>query len=96
MKPLDVTIEMANGRASAAFWRDPDSPLVQELAAIAESTPELATYGSNALVYADLSDDLVVFGPGSIDQAHQAVEWIEIGELDRADRVYRAWLSGAS
>lgn len=93
--PLEVSIEMANGRASAAFWREPDSPLIQELAAIAESNPELATYGSNALVYGDLADDLVVFGPGSIDQAHQAVEWIDISELDRADRVYRAWLSGA-
>ena len=94
-EPLEVTIAMANGRASGAFWREPDAPLIQELAAIAESKPELATYGSNALVYGELADDLVVFGPGSIDQAHQAVEWIDISELDRADRVYRAWLSGA-
>jgi acetylornithine deacetylase/succinyl-diaminopimelate desuccinylase-like protein len=93
--PLDITIGMANGRASKAFWRDADSPLIQRLAAIAESSPELATYGSNALVYADLAPDLVVFGPGSIDQAHQAVEWVDIAELDRADRTYRTWLSGA-
>lgn len=95
-EPLEVSIAMANGRASAAFWQEPDSPLIQELATIAESDPELATYGSNALVYGDLTDELVVFGPGSIDQAHQAVEWIDIDELDRADRVYRAWLSGAA
>ena len=93
--PLDVSVELANGRASAAFWRDPDSALIQELATIAESSPELATYGSNALVYGDLADGLVVFGPGSIDQAHQAIEWIDIDELDRADRIYRTWLSGA-
>lgn len=91
--PLDVTIEMSNDRASAAFWREPESSLIQELASIAESSPELATYGSNALVYDELAERLVVFGPGSIDQAHQAVEWIDIAELDRADRVYRAWLS---
>ncbi len=95
-EPLDVSIAMANGRASAAFWQEPDSPLIQELATIAESDPELATYGSNALVYGDLTDQLVVFGPGSIDQAHQAVEWIDIDELNRADRVYRAWLSAAA
>ena len=93
--PLDITIEMANGRASGAFWRDADSALVQRLATIAESSPELATYGSNALVYGDLAPNLVVFGPGSIDQAHQAVEWIDIAELDRADRTYRTWLTGA-
>ncbi len=95
-QPLDVTVEMANGRCSPAFWRDPDSALIQELATIAESDPELATYGSNALVYGELTDQLVVFGPGSIDQAHQAVEWIDIAELDRADRVYRSWLAGAA
>jgi acetylornithine deacetylase/succinyl-diaminopimelate desuccinylase-like protein len=94
--PLEVSVAMANGRSSPAFWRDPDSPLIQELAGIAESSPELATYGSNALVYGDLADGLVVFGPGSIDQAHQAVEWIDISELDRADRIYRTWLSGAA
>ena len=94
--PLEVSIAMANGRCSPAFWREPDSPLIQRLAAIAESDPELATYGSNALVYGQLTDELVVFGPGSIDQAHQAVEWIDIEELNRADRVYRTWLSGAA
>lgn len=92
--PLEVSVEMANGRGSTAFWQDPDTDLVVELAAIAESQPELATYGSNALVYGDLTDQLVVFGPGSIDQAHQAIEWVDISELDRADRVYRSWLSG--
>ncbi|MGH1492971.1 MAG: M20 family metallopeptidase [Acidimicrobiales bacterium] len=92
-EPLEATVEMANGRASAAFYQDPDSPLIQRLANIANSTPEVATYGSNALVYGDVTDNLVVFGPGSIDQAHQAVEWIDIAELDRADDVYRTWLS---
>jgi acetylornithine deacetylase len=93
--PLDITIELVNGRASRAFWRDADSELVQRLATIAESSPELATYGSNALVYGDLAPNLVVFGPGSIDQAHQAIEWVDIAELDRADDVYRAWLSSS-
>lgn len=93
--PLDVTIEMANGRASAAFYREPDSPLVKHLADIAGSDPEVATYGSNALAYSDVADHLVVFGPGSIDQAHQAIEWVDIGELDRADSVYRTWLCQA-
>ncbi len=92
-EPLEATVEMANGRASAAFYQEPDSPLIQQLAAIANSDPEVATYGSNALVYGDVTDNMVVFGPGSIDQAHQAVEWIDISELDRADGVYRQWLS---
>lgn len=92
--PLEATIEMMNGRASSAFYEEPDSELIQRLAAIAESSPEVATYGTNALAYNDIADQVVVFGPGSIDQAHQAVEWVDISELDRADHVYRSWLSG--
>lgn len=95
-QPLDISVAMANGRGSSAFYRDPDSSLIQELAGIADSQPEVATYGSNALAYSDIADQLVVFGPGSIDQAHQAVEWVEIAELDRADAVYRTWLSPQS
>lgn len=90
--PLDVTVEMANGRSSAAFYRAPDSALVNRLSTLAEEPPEVATFGTNALVYADSADELVVFGPGSIDQAHQAVEWVEISEIERAHRVYRSML----
>ncbi|MEM7273817.1 MAG: M20/M25/M40 family metallo-hydrolase [Actinomycetota bacterium] len=92
-EPLATTVEMVNGRASDAFYQDPEAELVQLFAGIAESTPELATYGTNALAYEDIADQVVVFGPGSIDQAHQAVEWVDISELDRADHVYRRWLS---
>ncbi len=94
--PLETTIEMANGRASAAFYEQPDTELIQRLAAIAESSPEVATYGTNALAYDGIAAQSVVFGPGSIDQAHQAVEWVDISELDRADRVYRTWLSATA
>lgn len=94
--PLEATVELMNGRASSAFYEEPDSELIQRLASIAESSPEVATYGTNALAYEDIADQVVVFGPGSIDQAHQAVEWVKIDELDRADHVYRSWLSGSA
>ena len=87
---------MSNGRCSAAFYQDPSTPVVAELAALADEAPTTATYGSNALAYPSIADELVVFGPGSIDQAHKAVEWIDIAELDRADLVYRRWLGFSS
>lgn len=90
--PLEVTIEMANGAALAAFYQDPSSPLITSLADLASTAPDVATYGSNALQYGDVASEVVVFGPGSIDQAHKAVEWIDIAEIDRAANVYRAWL----
>jgi len=91
-RPLAVDIALANNSASAAFYQDPDSPLIAELAAIAGTDPDVATYGSNALCYGEVASELVVFGPGSIDQAHKAVEWIDIDQIDRAATIYRHWL----
>jgi acetylornithine deacetylase/succinyl-diaminopimelate desuccinylase-like protein len=90
--PLAVEVALSYGRSSPAFFQDPTSALVTELSALAGEEPTTATYGSNALAYRSIADEISVFGPGSIDQAHTAVEWIEISELDRADQIYRRWL----
>ena len=91
--PLSTTIESLYGDGSPAFYQDPDSDLVKTLARLADLVPTTAEYGSNALRYGEVANQLVVFGPGSIDQAHQAVEWVDIAELDRAVDIYRTWLS---
>jgi len=87
--PLRTEIELAYGNGSSGFWQDPSSPLVAALAELASSEPDVATYGSNALRYEPIADEVVIFGPGSIDQAHQAVEWVDISELARCADVYR-------
>jgi acetylornithine deacetylase/succinyl-diaminopimelate desuccinylase-like protein len=46
-----------------------------------------ARYGTNASVFAAAGVPTVVFGPGSIDQAHTADEWIEIAQVDRAAEI---------
>mgnify|MGYP001544806516 FL=1 len=43
-----------------------------------------ARYGTNACVYAAAGLPCVVFGPGSIAQAHTADEWIDLAEVERA------------
>jgi len=91
--PLSTTIESLYGDGSPAFYQDPNSNLVKTLAQLADLVPTTAEYGSNALRYGEVADQLVVFGPGSIDQAHQAVEWVDIAELDRAVNIYRTWFS---
>ena len=87
--PLQVDVEMANGTAFPAFFTDPNDDFVQLIASLSERMPETVTYGSNCLAYDDLDASKVLFGPGSIDQAHQAVEWVDIDELVRAASVYR-------
>lgn len=67
---------------------DPRSEIVlAALEATGASRPETAPYGTEAAVYHDYCD-LVVLGPGSIDQAHTVGEWIDIHQLNQAVDVY--------
>ncbi len=91
-RPLTTDIVLANGMASPGFYQDPNSPLVRCLAELGGLDPDVASYGSNALRYGDVASEIVIFGPGSIDQAHQAVEWVDIAELDKAASIYRTLL----
>ena len=36
---------------------------------------------ADALMYADIANEVIVFGPGSIDQAHKPDEYIAIDQL---------------
>jgi acetylornithine deacetylase len=45
-------------------------------------------YGTNAATIADAGVPAVVFGPGSIAQAHTADEWIAIDQLQAASEIY--------
>ena len=52
-----------------------------------------ARYGTNASVLAAAGVPTVVFGPGSIAQAHTADEWIEIAQVDAAAEILVAAVS---
>ena len=88
-------VEVARGFAAEAFYREPDSALVQRISELSGAAPAVAAFGSNALFYGDVAAEIVVFGPGSIEQAHKATEWIEIAELVRAADIYRQLLTDA-
>jgi acetylornithine deacetylase len=45
-------------------------------------------YGTDAATIADAGVPAVVFGPGSIDQAHTCDEWIAIDQLQLASEIY--------
>ncbi|MEM9606933.1 MAG: M20/M25/M40 family metallo-hydrolase [Actinomycetota bacterium] len=90
--PCDVSIRLVNDSRSAAFHQDPASPWVRQLAEWSGAEPCLAPYGSNALKYGGLAGETVVLGPGSIEQAHQADEWVDLDELTRLRSIYERWL----
>jgi acetylornithine deacetylase/succinyl-diaminopimelate desuccinylase-like protein len=85
--PLTATVQ----KALDAFYQPATSSLIQQLAAWTGQAPQTAPYGTNAWAYAGVAGQRVVFGPGSIDQAHGAVEWVEIGQLAAAAAVYAHW-----
>ena len=45
-------------------------------------------YGTDGSKFAASGTPAVVFGPGSIAQAHTAVEWVEVEQVELAARVY--------
>ena len=91
--PARVKVQLANEMGENAFFQAPGSDLVTALAEMSGNSPAVAEFGTNALRYGEVADQIVVFGPGSIDQAHQAIEWVEIAELERAADVYRQLLA---
>ena len=50
---------------------------------------EVARYGTNACVYAAAGLPCIVFGPGSISQAHTANEWVELREVEQATEILK-------
>lgn len=91
--PATAEVALSYGRIMPGFYRSADRGLVRELAQLTGRPADIASYGTNALAYHDLDAEIVIFGPGSIDQAHKAVEWIDIEQLDIAGAVYRQWLT---
>lgn len=99
--PLPVRIESMqppgpDGRVgSDAFYQPAETDLVRDLADWAGTVPTVAPFGTNALRYAGLARELAVFGPGSIDDAHQATERVSIADLAATAAVYTRWLAPA-
>ena len=88
----DLPVTVLRARGAGAFYQNPDTAWVQQMAKWSGSRPEAVPYGTNALAYPGMADETLIFGPGSIDQAHGAVEWVTLAELEKAAEVYANWL----
>ena len=75
----------------------PSAAVVRAAAAAAESLglapiPVGVPYGSDASKFSRHGIPAIVFGPGSIDLAHAADEWVPVAEVESAVRFYRELL----
>jgi acetylornithine deacetylase len=88
-EPFNDAFGLADGTAEpgAAAWID---ALARAAAAAGAGRRVAARYGTNAGVYSLAGVPSVVFGPGSIQQAHTADEWIDLGQLAAAVDVLAA------
>ncbi|MEZ5258938.1 MAG: peptidase dimerization domain-containing protein [Ilumatobacteraceae bacterium] len=96
--PLPITHEslippLPDGTCGAdAFYQPPDGALALRFATASGNAPKVAPFGTNALRYHGVARELVVFGPGSIDDAHMATERVAIDDLVRLAEIYTDWL----
>ncbi len=86
-----LPVELTRQLEIPAFYQPAASSWVQQLSRWSGHAPQFAPYGTNAWAYRDLPCDTVVMGPGSIEQAHGASEWVEIDELARIAQIYAQW-----
>jgi acetylornithine deacetylase/succinyl-diaminopimelate desuccinylase-like protein len=87
--PLPVESEVLG--SLTPFFQTPDTPWLQQLTEWSGELPMIVPYGTNAWAYGDLPGECVVLGPGSIDQAHSAVEWVAISQLEKLYHIYLKW-----
>lgn len=67
-----------------AFEQMADSPLVQAVETLTQQQAHSVAFATEAPYFQELGMDVVVMGPGSIDQAHQPNEFIDLGDIEYA------------
>lgn len=97
---LDVDFEMLPPWLDGATLSDRDNGLwsdrlMTHIEAVAGPREKQgAWYGTNASRFAAAGVPSIVFGPGSISQAHTVDEWIDIEQLRLASEVYYRFCAG--
>ena len=64
-----------------AFATDPKGDLVQTLARLSGRAPQTVAFGTEGPFFQSLGMETVIFGAGSIDQAHQPEEFLSRGHI---------------
>ena len=83
----------ATEEAGEAFVQSSSSELVTRLLGWGGGVARVAAFGTNAGVrYDPVARSVVVFGPGSVDQAHKRDEWITLSQLLLHKSIMRKWL----
>lgn len=63
------------------FVNDADSPLVRAVEELTDTPARAVTYGTEGPLYAAAGLDTLIWGPGSIDVAHQPNEYLPLAQM---------------
>jgi len=81
-------LELQVTAAAPPLYVDPRGEFVAQMLEVAgKSAPRTVSYGTDGTQFSALKK-LVVFGPGSIAQAHTNDEWIRLDELERGTGLF--------
>lgn len=94
-----LTVHVREGLSRPAAEVAPDAPLVTELSRAMEAEgvePRLTGMSAwvEAAWFVEAGIPAVCFGPGSIDHAHAAREFVPVDEIRRCARVLERWVLG--
>lgn len=88
---IDLPVKVETSILIDAFHNRAESPFVQRLSQWSRRAPDVMPFCTNAWAYPKATKQCVVLGPGSIAQAHAAVEWVEISQLEKLSKIYAKW-----
>jgi acetylornithine deacetylase len=81
-------LEFKVGCVGKPLYVDPQSPYVQQVLRLAgKGQAQTVAYGTDGVMFTSLRK-LVVFGPGSIAQAHTHDEWISLEQLELGTEMF--------
>ncbi|MEL6105010.1 MAG: M20 family metallopeptidase [Planctomycetota bacterium] len=83
----ELGLEFSTFGGCGPLWTDPTASCVTEMQQLSGGDCRTVCYATDGGVFHELNDRIVI-GPGSIEQAHTADEWIALEQLDRGIDVY--------
>jgi acetylornithine deacetylase len=85
----DLQLEVSSLSVLPPLATSPDCLLVREaLHIVQQASPESVGYATDGSRYTEIPN-LIVLGPGSIEQAHRCDEWISVEQLQQGANIYR-------
>jgi acetylornithine deacetylase len=87
--------EIKPQRQQAGFETEANAPLVRSVEGLTGNTATSIPFGSEASIFADIAEEVIVFGPGDMRTAHSSRECVPVEQLNQAVECLRTLMSGA-